>query len=753
MKTRNLKFKLVIILVILSIVTSTLNFHKVDAKISSNLPVSYIDDNFPDSYKPYIDALKQRHPSWIFKAVHTGLDWNTVLSHETYEVNMGISLVEDIFGSEWKKDGVNYYQDGRFVTASKQGVAYVLDPRNFISEDGIFQFEALRFVGSVQTVNAVQSILSATAMGGEYKSKYKYYGEWKNLGTTYAELIHSLSKQVGINPVHIASRIRQENSGNIINGSLIDGRYGIYNFFNIGAYDANGKSAIENGRAYAESHGWTNVKDALAGGISYIYNQYVKWGQNTIYFERFDVNNPGTAQWLLGTGYMTNIFGAKTEASMSYSAYENAGMTEAAFEFDIPVYNNMPSEPASMPLPGGVWFESDNTKVYLDDPRDSGVVDEFWIRSGPDTFATITEKIYERKDGQENRTKFTRIGIGHNTLYDKVQYEDGRIGYVLKQWIYEYKYTKVKSISLNTTYENLNIGDSINLVATVKPNNATDKSVKWTTSNKDIASVDKNGKVTALKSGIATITATTNDQGKKAICTINVSDTKVDGISLGSSEYTLFVGNKLTLTPTITPAEASNREYTITLDNNTVAKVEGKTIVALKEGTTVATFKTDDGGYTAKATIKVITNEEGKSITVKKDLVLENNIISGVELGKNTVADIKKNIQTDYDMKFVSIDNKTLNDEDIVGTGTKIQFRDGNKLIIEYEIVIYGDVDGTGMITARDLLVLQRYINKKLDLEPIQVKAAIINKTNPEPRAVDLLKIQRHINGKYVIEQ
>ena len=479
MKTKKLGMRLFISMFIMCIVTSIINFDSIKAAIYTDLPVSYIDDNFPDSYMPYINALKKAHPNWVFKAVHTGLDWNMALSHETYEVNEGISLVEDIYGAEWKRDGQNYYQDGNYVTASKQAVAYVMDPRNFLCDSGIFQFEALRYVDGVQTVEAVNGVLAPTPMGGEYKSRYKSYGTWYDLGTTYAELIHSISARVGINPVHIASRIRQENSGNIINNSLINGDYGVYNFFNIGAYDSSTGNALSNGVQYARNNGWTSISSALEGGIRYIYDKYVKWGQNTIYFERFDVNNPGTAQWLLGTGYMTNIFGAKNEASITYNAYESTGMLNNAFEFDIPVYENMPEEPASMPVPNDVTFTPDNTLVYLDDPSDSGAVDEFWIRSGPDTLATLMEKIYETRDGQENRTKFTRIGIGNNTLYDKIQYEDGRIGYVLKKWIYEYQYTKVESVSLNTTYSKLNVGDTLKLEAIINPSNATDKTVTW----------------------------------------------------------------------------------------------------------------------------------------------------------------------------------------------------------------------------------------------------------------------------------
>ncbi len=753
MKTKKLGMKLFISVVIMCIVASTINFNSIKATLYTDLPVSYIDDNFPASYMPYINALKEEHPNWVFKAVHTGLDWNTALSHETYEVNAGISLVEDIYGAEWKRDGQNYYQDGNYVTASKQAVAYVMDPRNFLCDSGIFQFEALRYVEGVQTVEAINGVLGATPMGGEYKDKYKSYGTWYDLGTTYAELIHSLSAQVGINPVHIASRIRQENSGNIINNSLINGDYGVYNFFNIGAYDSSSGSAVSNGVQYARNNGWTSVSAAMLGGIQYIYDKYVKWGQNTIYFERFDVNNPGTAQWLLGTGYMTNIFGAKNEANITYNAYSSCGMLESAFEFDIPVYENMPEEPVSMPVPSDVTFVPDNTLVYLDDPSDSGAVDEFWIRSGPDTLATLMDVIYETQDGQENRTKFTRIGIGQNTLYDKIQYEDGRIGYILKKWIYEYQYTKVESVSLNTTYSQLNIGDTIKLDATVTPDNATDKSVIWSSSNNDVATVDNNGNVTAVGEGNVTITVVTNDQSKSAICNIDVVQNRVTSISLERDEYTLKVGQSMHIKPIILPSTAENKEYTIQTGNLNIVKIDGKNIVGVAPGETIVTFISDDGEYRTTAKIIVNSDENYEDIVIDESLQLENNVLSKIDLSNNTVANIKSKINTNYDIKFIDIEGNELADNDHVGTGTKVQFLKNNEKVNEYTVIVYGDVDGSGIINARDLLVLQRYILKKIELQPIQIKASVINKQDDEPKAVDLLKIQRHILGLYVIEQ
>ena len=65
-------------------------------------------------------------------------------------------------------------------------------------------------------------------------------------------------------------------------------------------------------------------------------------------------------------------------------------------------------------------------------------------------------------------------------------------------------------------------GDSQTLIATVYPDNATNRKVTWTSSNSSIVKVDQNGKVTAIKAGTAFVTVTTEDGGKTANCDITV---------------------------------------------------------------------------------------------------------------------------------------------------------------------------------------------------------------------------------------
>ena len=146
-------------------------------------------------------------------------------------------------------------------------------------------------------------------------------------------------------------------------------------------------------------------------------------------------------------------------------------------------------------------------------------------------------------------------------------------------------------------------------------------------------------------------------------------------------------------------------------------------------------------------------SQDKEQIVVDEPLKLENKYITGLDLTDNTVDAVSGKIRTGYNVKFVDINGKEIFGTELVGTGTKIQFSKNNTVEEEYTVLIYGDVDGSGVINARDLLVLQRYLLNKTELSQIQVKASITDKKSQVPYALDLLVIQRHILGMYTIEQ
>ncbi len=154
----------------------------------------------------------------------------------------------------------------------------------------------------------------------------------------------------------------------------------------------------------------------------------------------------------------------------------------------------------------------------------------------------------------------------------------------------------VTSITLNKSSTSLYTGDSETLVATVSPSNASNKTVSWSSSKTSVATVDQNGKVTAVKAGTATITVRTTDGSNlSASCTVTVWQLAT-GITLNSDDFSLYVGYGKTLSAIITPDDATNKNVTWSSSNSTVATVNTSGYVTAKRiGTATITAKTKDG--------------------------------------------------------------------------------------------------------------------------------------------------------------
>ena len=176
----------------------------------------------------------------------------------------------------------------------------------------------------------------------------------------------------------------------------------------------------------------------------------------------------------------------------------------------------------------------------------------------------------------------------------------------------------VTSVSLDKASLELTEGETAQLTATVLPDNATNKNVTWSTSNASIATVDANGLVTAVSAGTAVITVTTEDGTKTASCTVTVT-VPVTGVTLSQTQASLYYNrtpNTLTLTATVAPDNATNKDVTWTSSDSTVATVDQNGLVtALARGTAVITATTADGGKTASCTVTVSRYSSGGGST------------------------------------------------------------------------------------------------------------------------------------------
>ena len=169
----------------------------------------------------------------------------------------------------------------------------------------------------------------------------------------------------------------------------------------------------------------------------------------------------------------------------------------------------------------------------------------------------------------------------------------------------------VTGVTLDKDSLTLTEGNTAQLTATVKPDNATNKNVTWTSSDETVATVT-DGLVTALKEGTATITVTTEDGSKTATCavTVTAATVPVTGVTLSQTQASLYYNrtpNTLTLTATVAPDNATNQAVTWTSSDSTVAAVDQNGVVtALARGTAVITATAADGrGASASCTVTV----------------------------------------------------------------------------------------------------------------------------------------------------
>lgn len=315
---------------------------------------AYLDEQgFPESYKENLRILHTEHPTWIFEALHTELDWTDALDAES---EVGKNLIQNHVISSWKsmEDGAYDWNSNRWVVfdgsdwvaASRELIAYYMDPRNFLDDVNVFQFETLSYDNSYQSIEGVQNILNNSFMSGTYTDT----DGWT---ATYAEAFIYAAEQSGVSPYHLASRALQElgTGGSASVSGTVSGYEGYFNFYNIGATSSS--NPVRNGLAFAQQYNddyflpWNVKWKAIAGGAVYLGRRYINVGQDTLYLQKFNVqgNNPYTHQ------YMTNVQAPSSEAKKMAIAYGDA--TDLGIVFKIPVYEDMPEYASELPTGTG----------------------------------------------------------------------------------------------------------------------------------------------------------------------------------------------------------------------------------------------------------------------------------------------------------------------------------------------------------------------------------------------------------------
>lgn len=338
--------------------------------VTSDFELYLTEQGFPESYKPMLRQLHEQYPSWVFKAYHTGIDWKKAIDEENVP---GKNLIPNSYSSEWKSmeegaydwstDKYIVYDGSTWVTASREALEYYMDPRNFLDEKTVFQFEVLRYEPSYQDKDGIENILKYTPL---YQTSYTYKDKsGKQQSILYSDTFIKAAEYSGVSPYHLATRVKQE----VITGSTtvsnsvtgtVSGYTGLYNFYNIGAYHSTQPGgAIANGLKYAKYGSssndelnelslipWDNRYNAIVGGAYIIGSSYINRGQDTIYLQKFNMSQ----YYTFSHQYMANVVAPSSEGKKVAQAYADA--TTSPIVFSIPVFLNMPEKASPVPMPG-----------------------------------------------------------------------------------------------------------------------------------------------------------------------------------------------------------------------------------------------------------------------------------------------------------------------------------------------------------------------------------------------------------------
>lgn len=298
------------------------------------------------------------------------------------------------------------------------------------------------------------------------------------------------------------------------------------------------------------------------------------------------------------------------------------------------------------------------------------------------------------------------------------------MGYVFQNYLKELPNIQIEKINVSSDKTELKKGESIKLKVEILPEEAKEHEVEYTSSNPKVATVDSVGNIVAQKSGTTNITVKAKENDVKSEIQIKVY-TPVTDLELTSQNLVMQEGDSFTITPIVLPTDADNKKVTYSSENEQIATIDsnGK-IVAVKEGKTTINVTTQEGSFKGETEVIVVQKLGEDEITFDESLNVVQNEITGWDIEKLKVEDIREKIQTSYNIKIYDHKGNELVDGQMVGTGSKIRIVDDNDIIkMEYYIVIYGDVNGDGKINSLDLLVLQRHILEIERLNGLFIKA------------------------------
>ena len=669
-------------------------------------------EGFPESYREILRAVHQWNPTWTFKAQHLDVDWNEAINEEYDDFP---TLNNSRHPSGWKslaqgdyryavddgngglKDGGWKLNDGKYARASKEMLAYAMDPRNFLGESTIFMFEDLDYLPDVQTEEGVKRILN----------KYKDF-KGSTEGFTYSQLFMEAARESGVNPYFLATRSVHEVNNSLIiagngiavnvNGETVIKYPGIYNYYNFSAYAGNGMGVIEHGLNFAshvytdkekssssfydDLRPWNTRRKAIVGGAKRLGREYVKVGQNTPYLQRYNVA-PSNPKNRYSHQYMSLVTALYEESYMYYSGLmeDGDGAINTPYVFLIPVYKNMPETPCERPTGDG------NPNPYLAD-------------------LTITG------EGLEEGTK-----LSPEFEWDKDEY----------------------SITVEEPIDKITVSASP-LAKTTKISGTGEYLLVHGETVCEIECKAENGTVVKYM-----IRITRKGEGEDPSVTPKPSQSVTPSVS---PEVSPSVSPEVSpsVSPEVTPSVSPGVVPSVSPEVTPSVSPEVTPSVSPEVTPTDTPTPTPTDTPTPTPTNTPTPTPEPEKVVSEKYQVSDE-YICNIEPGTE-MADFLSEIKVTGGSRITMLNAKGEEvTEGTVGTGWTLKTKEHS-----IPIIIFGDVTGDGDISAIDLLYIRRHLLEISTLSGAALIAADV-KNDEEITALDLLYVKRHILDIAVIVQ
>lgn len=720
--------------------------------------------------EPYVEALKEQHPNWTFEYYDTGLEWATVLENEMllkrnlvpdsphtmmvkgvdstwYQTptSWKSTVIDGAFN--WEKNQWVELSGGGWIQASEEAVSYIMDPRNWITEQNIFSFEQLSYNSEVHTKAVLKKMMDNTFMDCDYA--------WVSGsgGKTYADVLIEAGKKYNVSPVYLCSKLLYEKGGagkynsstdkytmNDTLGNGVSSTDGVnyhaaksgetayYNMFNIQAAGSTVTAVINNGGAEAKNAGWTSQYLAIMGGVELIAKKYIAYGQTTLYFQKFAVSVPESYRYW--KQYQQAITAAVNEGWNNMDAYRSMDSLESPFSFIIPVYYDMPAEACAKPTPE---TSTANPNYKLSKLVVNGI--DIWGNSSSllltPTFNMDTYNYSIVVPYTTSKVKIGAVAIADTTKITGTGTVDVAVGENTFKIVCQSEYGTKIAYRVNITR-----AEGSTLLTQVRDESGTIKM------NFDSMTTDYEKEVANDVETIQLRFEPESDYAKvvllntKVVMSGDIPDTAKDvktsdsGITYGvyTKELNTLKDKTYGYTPKLYLEKGENRitfdVYPSANDNSTKTRY------------TVWVYRYDKTEYSLN------------------NIQVNNTYVGNFEVGDTVKKAISKLTIKNGKFVITDKDGNPKKDDEVICTGDVLKIMDANEHEMEsYKIVIYGDVNGDGKIDIYDFAYVRKMLIKKTGLQGIYLVAADVY---PESQGIDIYDfaiVRRYIIKGTAIDQ